>query len=66
MVRTRVIEGQGNVRVESGRVTVEGERDLDFRQFGLEPPRLLMLKVEPLVSVHARIVATAETRRHVA
>jgi hypothetical protein len=59
--QTRVIEGQAAVHVESGRMTIEGERVLDIREFGLDPPRLLMLKVEPLVTVHARIVAAAET-----
>ena len=58
--QTRVIEGEAAVRVESGRMTIEGKRVLDIREFGLAPPRLLMLKVEPLVTVHARIVAAAE------
>ena len=29
-----------------------------IRSLGMEPPRILMLKVEPLVDVHVSIVAT--------
>jgi hypothetical protein len=59
--QTRVIDGQASVHVDSGRLVVEGERVLDIREFGMEPPRLLMLKVDPQVTVRARIVAAPET-----
>lgn len=36
---------------------VEGESTFDVRDFGLQPPRLLMLKVEPEVRVRVEIVA---------
>jgi polyisoprenoid-binding protein YceI len=58
--QTRPIEGQASLHVESGRLVAEGERVIDIRDFGMEPPRLLMLKVDPRVTVRARIVAVAE------
>jgi polyisoprenoid-binding protein YceI len=59
--QTRVIDGQARLHVESGRLVVEGERVIDIREFGMEPPRLVMLKVDPQVTVQVRVVAEAET-----
>jgi polyisoprenoid-binding protein YceI len=41
-------------------VELEGETILDMRDFGLEPPRLLMLRVHPDVRVRGRLVAERE------
>lgn len=38
-------------------VEVEGEKTIDMRDFGLTPPRFLMLSVEPTVKVRAHLVA---------
>jgi hypothetical protein len=38
-------------------VTVEGEFGVDIRDFGLKPPSLLILKVEPVLRVILRLVA---------
>jgi hypothetical protein len=38
-------------------IEMEGEATFDIRDFGMEPPRILMLKVEPEVRVRAHIVA---------
>ncbi len=40
-----------------GSVAVEGTHQFDIRDFGLEPPRIAMLKVFPEVEVRARLVA---------
>lgn len=40
-----------------GTVIVEGEREFDVRDFGLEPPRLMGLKVHPEVRVRLRAIA---------
>ena len=37
-----------------------GESTFDVRDFGMEPPRILMLRVEPDVTVRVEIVATAD------
>lgn len=45
----------------AGSMRLEGEHVFDIRQFGVEPPKLLMLKVHPDVSVRVEIVAEAAT-----
>jgi polyisoprenoid-binding protein YceI len=41
-------------------VTLAGVSTFDIRDFGMEPPRILMLKVQPEVSVRVEIVAERE------
>jgi polyisoprenoid-binding protein YceI len=44
----------GDVALEpgdGGGAVLRGEADFDIRDFGLEPPRVLLLRVEPVVSV---------------
>ena len=41
------------------RIVLEGEGVFDIRWWGLEPPRLLMLKVHPEVTVRIRLVMDA-------
>jgi polyisoprenoid-binding protein YceI len=56
---TRPVEGDVTIRVrDSDTIEIEGEHVLDMRDFGLEPPRLLMLRVHPDVRIHGRVVAT--------
>ena len=38
-------------------VTLAGERTFDIRHFGMEPPRILTLRVYPEVTVRIEIVA---------
>src|SRR5205807_2210508 len=55
---TRAVEGEVTVTVADDRtITVEGERVFDVREFGITPPRILMLRVEPEVTVRLRLVA---------
>lgn len=42
-------------------VTLAGQSTFDIRDFGMEPPRILMLKVQPEVTVRVEIVAEKET-----
>jgi len=42
---------------EDGTLVVEGEHTFDVRDYGIQPPRILTLRVYPEVTVHARIVA---------
>lgn len=55
--QTREVDGEVDVIVDGDRLVVEGERSFDMRDFGMEPPRILMLKVEPDVMVRVRITA---------
>jgi len=41
-------------------IKLAGESRFDIREFGMEPPRVLMLKVEPEVTVRVEIVAAKE------
>jgi polyisoprenoid-binding protein YceI len=43
-----------------GLLEMEGRATFDIRDFGMAPPRVLMLKVEPEVEVTAHIVARRE------
>jgi hypothetical protein len=40
------------------RLTIDGELSVDIRDFGLKPPNLLIVKVEPVVRVRLHLVAT--------
>ena len=43
--------------VDERTLEIEGERVFDLRDYGLEPPRILMLKVYPEVRVRAQVIA---------
>jgi len=59
---TKTVEGEVNLKVlDDGNFEVEGEKVFDIRDFGLTPPRLLMLKVYPDVKVRGRVVAEKES-----
>jgi polyisoprenoid-binding protein YceI len=52
------VDGEVTVRVvDENTLEVEGERTFDMRQFGLEPPSLLLVKVHPDVKIRAKVVA---------
>jgi polyisoprenoid-binding protein YceI len=46
---------------EDGRVVLEGEHVFDVRDFDVRPPRILMLRVHPNVTVRIRLVAEPAT-----
>ncbi len=55
---SRLIDGEVSVRAPNDRsVQVEGEQVFDIREFGIEPPRLLGLRVHPDVRVRIQLVA---------
>jgi polyisoprenoid-binding protein YceI len=47
--------------VDDTTIILEGKSTFDIRQFGMEPPRVLMLKVEPEVEIRVEIVAEQES-----
>ena len=57
---TRRYEDEMTVEAVDGTVTLAGRKTFDVRDFGMEPPRILMLKVEPAVDVRVSIVAERE------
>jgi polyisoprenoid-binding protein YceI len=45
---------------DDGAIQLVGESTFDIRDFGMDPPRVLMLKVEPEVRVTAHVTAQRE------
>lgn len=54
------VTGEVRMRSEGDRIVIEGEQVIDMRSFGVEPPRLLILKVEPEVTVHVHVTAVEQ------
>lgn len=60
--RTQRVTGEASVGLEDpALLTLRGRLQLDIRDFGLVPPKLLMLKVHPEIEVHLELVAAAAT-----
>jgi hypothetical protein len=55
--RTRSFDEDFSMQVEGRRLVIEGEHTFDMRDFDVNPPNFLALKVHPEVRVRARIVA---------
>jgi polyisoprenoid-binding protein YceI len=47
--------------VDDHTVQLEGKSRFDIRQFGMEPPRLLMARVEPEVDIRIHLIAVRES-----
>jgi hypothetical protein len=41
-------------------LTIDGEQVIDMRDFGIDPPRLIILTVDPEVTVRVHIAATLQ------
>lgn len=56
----RTVEAEGEVRIDErdDGIAISGSRTFDVRDWGLEPPRLLLLKVDPDVDVRIDLRAT--------
>jgi polyisoprenoid-binding protein YceI len=50
----------GITHVDDRTLKLEGEHTFDIRDFGMEPPKVMMLKVQPEVDVSIDIVAEKE------
>lgn len=57
---SRPFEGEFVIQVGNGRVVIEGEHVFDMRDFNVNPPRFLTMKVEPEVRVRAHLEAVEE------
>lgn len=58
---THEVSGTAAVQLhDDGAIQVDGELTLDLRDFQLDPPKLLGLRVYPQVAVTVRIIATPE------
>jgi polyisoprenoid-binding protein YceI len=57
---TRPVDGEVSAKVDGDSLVFEGEETFDIRDFGVQPPKILMLKVHPDVKVRVRVVAEPE------
>jgi YceI-like protein len=57
--RVRRYDGELRMQHDGARVTLDGDLAVDIRDFGIQPPRLLLLKVSPLVKVNLHLVAAS-------
>jgi len=55
--RSRRYSGNFTLVRDGDRVTIDGELDVDIRDFGWKPPNLLIVKVEPVVHVRLHLAA---------
>lgn len=53
-------DGMSVTRVDDSTIRLEGRAKFNIKDFGMEPPRILMLRVEPDVDVRVEIFATKE------
>jgi len=58
---TRPVEGELSIKADNGSLVLEGEHTFDIRDFGVDPPKILMLKVHPDVKVRVRAIAEQES-----
>lgn len=59
--RSHSVEGDVTARIINGAtIEFQGEQIIDMRDFGLEPPKILMLRVYPDVKVRGLVVAQLE------
>jgi polyisoprenoid-binding protein YceI len=56
--RTKTYDGDLIVAVGNDKLTIDGGLVIDIRDFGLQPPRLLMITVQPQVTVKLHLIAT--------
>jgi polyisoprenoid-binding protein YceI len=62
-LRGQTSQVQGDVRmriIDATTVEFQGEQTIDIRNFGLEPPKFLMLKVYPDVKLRGLVIAQLE------
>ncbi|MGH7911427.1 MAG: YceI family protein [Candidatus Dormibacteraceae bacterium] len=55
--RSRTVEAAFTLALEGSWLKLQGEHTFDMRDFGVQPPRILTLKVEPDVKVRVRLLA---------
>ena len=59
---TRQVEGEVTISApDEHSLVIEGEQTFDIRDFGVQPPKILMLKVHPDVRVRVKVVARQES-----
>jgi polyisoprenoid-binding protein YceI len=58
--RTLMFEHDMSIHFDEDEVTLSGEDVFDIRQFGMEPPSMLMIRVYPEISVRLKLFGVRE------
>jgi len=59
--QTREISGEVQLNVDGTSMTIDGQQVINVKDFGIDPPRLIILKVEPEVDLRVHIVAERQS-----
>jgi polyisoprenoid-binding protein YceI len=59
--QTREISGDIQLSVVGTTMTIDGQQVINVKDFGIDPPRLIILKVEPDVDLQVHIVAELQS-----
>jgi polyisoprenoid-binding protein YceI len=59
--QSREISGEIQLRVDGTAMTIDGQQVINVKDFGIDPPRLIILKVEPEVDLRVHIVAERQS-----
>jgi polyisoprenoid-binding protein YceI len=59
--QTREITGDVQLGVNGTTMSIDGQQVINVKEFGIDPPRLIILKVEPDVDLQVHIVAVRES-----
>jgi polyisoprenoid-binding protein YceI len=59
--QTREITGDVQLGVNGTTMSIDGQQVINVKEFGIDPPRLIILKVEPDVDLQVHIVAERES-----
>jgi polyisoprenoid-binding protein YceI len=59
--QTREISAEIQLRVDGTTMTIDGQQVINVKDFGIDPPRLIILKVEPEVDLRVHIVAERQS-----
>ena len=59
--QTREISGEITLHVDGPTMTIDGQQVINVKDFGIDPPRLIILKVEPEVDLSVHIVAALQS-----
>jgi polyisoprenoid-binding protein YceI len=57
----REISGDVQLSVDGTTMTIDGQQVINVKDFGIDPPRLIILKVEPEVDLQVHIVAQRQS-----
>lgn len=59
--QTREISGEIQLHVNATTISIDGQQVINVKDFGIDPPRLIILKVEPEVDLRVHIVAELQS-----